>query len=148
MTTIYFDMDGTLADLYGVKNWLPMLIAEDPTPYRAAAPLLDMEALTAQLLRLQSYGYRIGIVSWLSKDGTTTYGKEVRKAKREWLAENLPIDFDEMHFVKYGTSKSKVVNDKDGILFDDELPNRLRWKGTAYNVNNILNVLSSLAPTA
>lgn len=30
--TIWFDMDGTIADLYGVDGWLEMLIAEDPTP--------------------------------------------------------------------------------------------------------------------
>lgn len=32
--TINFDMDGTIADLYGVDNWLEMLIAEDTTPLR------------------------------------------------------------------------------------------------------------------
>ena len=25
--TIFFDMDGTIADLYGVENWLDFLIA-------------------------------------------------------------------------------------------------------------------------
>ena len=30
--TINFDMDGTLANLYGVENWLEMLEAEDTTP--------------------------------------------------------------------------------------------------------------------
>ena len=29
---IWFDMDGTIANLYGVENWLPMLRAYDPTP--------------------------------------------------------------------------------------------------------------------
>ena len=38
---IWFDMDGTIADLYGVENWLEMLIAEDPTPYAVAKPLLQ-----------------------------------------------------------------------------------------------------------
>ena len=43
MKNIYFDMDGTIADLYGVENWLEYLRAENPAPYRAAAPMLDME---------------------------------------------------------------------------------------------------------
>ena len=30
MKTLVFDMDGTIADLYGVKGWLKMLRAEDP----------------------------------------------------------------------------------------------------------------------
>lgn len=29
---IYFDMDGTIANLYAVEGWLPMLRAYDPTP--------------------------------------------------------------------------------------------------------------------
>ena len=36
--TINFDMDGTIADLYGVKNWLSYLEAEDTTPYAIANP--------------------------------------------------------------------------------------------------------------
>ena len=145
MTTIYFDMDGTLADLYGVKNWLPMLLKSDPTPYRMAEPLLDMDELRARLESLKARGYKIGIVSWLSKDGTTEYGKAVRAAKRTWLDENLGIEFDELHFVKYGTPKSRVVKDKNGILFDDELPNRLAWKGTAYKADAILETLARIA---
>ena len=30
--TIWFDMDGTISDLYAVENWLPMLRAENPKP--------------------------------------------------------------------------------------------------------------------
>ena len=40
--TINFDMDGTIADLYGVENWLDYLIAEDTTPYTEAEPLLRL----------------------------------------------------------------------------------------------------------
>ena len=37
---IYFDMDGTIADLYGVDGWLDDLMNESTRPYAAAAPLL------------------------------------------------------------------------------------------------------------
>ena len=37
-TTIFFDMDGTIADLYGVENWLDYLIASDVLPYEIAKP--------------------------------------------------------------------------------------------------------------
>ena len=30
---IVFDMDGTIADLYGVEGWLEMLEAENAAPY-------------------------------------------------------------------------------------------------------------------
>ena len=49
MKTLVFDMDGTLADTYGVNGWLQMLRAEDPTPYEKATPLYDMMLLTAIL---------------------------------------------------------------------------------------------------
>ena len=53
---IYFDMDGTIADLYGVENWLEMLINEDVTPYRVARPLIRMQSLARVLNRLQREG--------------------------------------------------------------------------------------------
>ena len=39
---ICFDMDGTLADLYGVQDWLDYLIEEDETPYLIAEPMCNM----------------------------------------------------------------------------------------------------------
>ena len=45
--TLVFDMDGTIADLYGVEGWLDMLRGEDATPYAIANPLYDMEMLNA-----------------------------------------------------------------------------------------------------
>ena len=142
--TIWFDMDGTIANLYGVENWLPMLIDSNPAPYKLAAPLVNMNKLARTLNKLQRAGYKLGIISWLSKTSTPEYDKAVRAAKRAWLKHHLGITFDEIHIVRYGTPKSKVVNDKNGILFDDELPNRNAWKGTAYNVDNILETLDTL----
>ena len=49
--TIYFDMDGTIADLYGIKNWLAYLKEENTLPYEVAKPLLRLSAL-AKILKL------------------------------------------------------------------------------------------------
>ena len=78
---IYFDMDGTIANLYGVENWLDYLINSDPTPYKVARPLVNMNSLARLLNRLQADGYHIGIVSWLSKSGTESYNEAVTNAK-------------------------------------------------------------------
>jgi phosphoglycolate phosphatase-like HAD superfamily hydrolase len=51
--TIVFDMDGTIANFYGVANWLEYLQNEDTTPYEVAAPLYDMEYLNALLIILK-----------------------------------------------------------------------------------------------
>ena len=44
--TIWFDMDGTIADLYGVDGWLDNLINEDTRPYDIAKPLVNMAYLS------------------------------------------------------------------------------------------------------
>ena len=129
MRTIYFDMDGTIANLYEVENWLPKLIDSDPTPYEEAKPMIDMKDLSGLLKDLQHMGIRIGIVSCLAKNSTKEYDKAVRTAKRRWLKENIDITFDEIHIVKYGTRKDYIVKDKNGILFDDELNNTNNWRG-------------------
>ena len=63
MRAIYFDMDGTIANLYGVENWLAYLEAEEVTPYLCARPLLNMSLLARYLNRLQREGYQIGRAS-------------------------------------------------------------------------------------
>lgn len=142
---ICFDMDGTIADLYGVKNWLQYLTQEDATPYRIAATLVNMRVLARFLNRLQKKGYKIGIVSWLSKDSTSGYDEKVTAAKKAWLAKHLrSVHFDFIEIVKYGTPKSFVVTNENDILFDDELRNRQEWTGTAYDVCDIMKVLKEL----
>ena len=142
---ICFDMDGTIADLYGVDNWLEMLIAHDEKPYLLAKTLLNMSALARILNRLQKDGYEIGIISWLAKNSTTDYNEKVTAAKQAWLKKHLKsVHFDFITIVDYGTDKNIVrMNDND-ILFDDEFKNRENWGGIAYNVDNILKILKNL----
>ena len=136
MYTIYFDMDGTIADLYNVDNWLPKLRAENPSPYVEAMPLIDVAAMAELLAELQHIGYRLGIISWTSKNGSVSYNKAVRRAKLEWLVGCFPeIEFDEIHIVKYGTRKDYIAKDKNGIIFDDDERVRAKWRGEAINPN-------------
>ena len=124
---IYFDMDGTLANLYGVEDWLSKLRAHDATPYAEATVLLNMQALAHRLNRLQRLGYTIGVISWASKGDHTAYDAEVAEVKRKWLAKHLPsVEFDELHFLAYGTPKYTVA---EGMCFlvDDEERNRREW---------------------
>lgn len=139
---IYFDMDGTIANLYGVDNWLDYLIKYDSTPYEIAKPMLNMSVLARILNRLQREGYIIGIISWLSKTSTPEYGKKVRQAKINWLKKHLKsVKFDSIQIVDYGTPKYTLGK---GILFDDEVENRNAWGEGAYDVDNILRVLKTL----
>ena len=142
---IYFDMDGTIADLYSVENWLPHLIASHTLPYREAKPLVNMRKLGHMLNELKASGYTIGIISWLSKSGSAEYNEKVTLTKVRWLEQHLgAVEFDEVHIVPYGTPKQSIADKPTGILFDDEKPNRENWSGTAYDVDNILGVLQNL----
>ena len=143
--TINFDMDGTIADLYGVDNWLEMLIAEDAFPYETAKPLLRLSALARRLNNLQKNGYNLAVISWLSKGGTDEYNAEVEAVKRKWLAKHLPsVKWDAIHIVPYGTPKQDFCGNPLDILFDDEARNRDNWTGIAYDVENIMEVLKNL----
>ena len=143
--TIFFDMDGTIADLYGVENWLDYLINSDPSPYKNAKPLLNLNSLARILNRLQRIGYHIGIISWLSKNSTESYDEAVTQAKKAWLNKHLAsVRFDEIHIVSYGTPKEIFAHNKQDILFDDEEKNRLNWTGKAYNVELILEILKGI----
>ena len=142
---IYFDMDGTIANFYGVEGWLEYLMMSDPTPYEVARPLVNMNSLARLLNRLQADGWHIGIVSWLSKSGTAEFNATVTTAKQEWLNRHLhSVNWDEVVIVPYGTPKQAVVEFATGILFDDEIPNRTNWTGTAYDVDNIIEILKGL----
>lgn len=125
---IIFDMDGTIADLYAVPNWEPMLRAENPFPYREAEPMWDMEALNMVLELLKAEGWEIRIVTWLSKNSSEDYKQEVRRAKKEWLAEYC-FPYDKFHGVQYGATKAKSLRPVPdiGILVDDNAKVRAGW---------------------
>ena len=126
---ICFDMDGTIADLYGVENWLEMLRNEDATPYYEAKPMWDMEQLRRILLDLGSQGWDIRVITWLSKDSSEDYKTEVRNAKRWWL-EVHRFPFEVAHMVAYGTTKADCVRKMETaevILIDDNAKVRDGW---------------------
>ena len=143
--TINFDMDGTIADLYGVENWLDYLIAENTFPYKMARPLVRLNHLARRLNTLQRNGYNIAVISWLSKSGTEEYNKAVTEVKIEWLRKHLPsVEWDRITIVPYGTPKENFCNNPLDILFDDEERNRNNWTGRAYDVQNILEILREI----
>ena len=145
MKTIWWDMDGTIANLYAVENWLPMLRAEDTTPYKEAKVMWNMSQLARLMNQIQKLGYKLGIISWTSKGGSDIYNIAVDTAKREWLDTHLAsVNFDYVYIVKYGTPKSLVMQTEDDILFDDEEPNRDAWLGEAYEPDMMIKVLKAL----
>ena len=141
---IWLDMDGTIANLYAVEGWLPMLRAYDPTPYASAKPLVNMSVLARLLNSRQREGFKICIITALSKEPTPAYDKAVIEAKKVWLKKHLPsVQFDEIRFVPYTFEKNKVNSGQD-ILFDDEARHLEAWTGTAIPAENIIAGLKAL----
>ena len=145
--TLVFDMDGTIANLYGVENWLDDLRAENPRPYVDAEPMYNMLVLNGILEMFKEMGWRIVVTTWLSKGSTPAYDALVREAKIEWLA-RYDFPYDEIHLVKYGTTKANCTRRIGGfqVLVDDNEQVRRGWTlGDTINANeNIIEALLEL----
>ena len=150
--TIYFDLDGTVYDLYGVDRWLPRITTEqDASAYSDGAMLVDRDALHRALDAAIANGYNVGVITWLAGDHdmpqgfTAEYLREVRRIKRAWVRENLP-QASEVHVVKYGTPKHRVAK-TDGILVDDNAEVRAKWNRgeTIDATGNIIEAIRRIA---
>ena len=96
---ICFDMDGTIANLYGVENWLEYLIAEDVKPYAEAKVMLNMNSLARLLNNLQKKGNEIYEIK---------YGKGYEKK------------YDKNWNIKYeGESINGEANGKEKLYYEN-----------------------------
>ena len=128
---VCFDMDGTIADLYGVEGWLNDLDNRNPRPYEVAEPMWDMEKLADILNGLKVYGVEVRVITWLAKNSTEYYKDIVRKAKLEWL-EKHGFPYDKFHGIAFGTTKADAIRkylaeDEMAILIDDNDKVRNGW---------------------
>jgi hypothetical protein len=146
---LVFDMDGTIVDLYAVDNWLEMLQAENPAPYRQAEPLVNMNALVRALNALKERaGYKVQVITWGSKDSSDSYLNAVHAAKLEWLNQ-YEFPLDDFICLPYGTPKEEYLPAHAlGVIFDDSEEVRRRWLNE-YTVNpletDIVTFLQTLA---
>ena len=143
---LVFDMDGTLADFYGVGGWLSDLQNENVRPYVVAKPLLDMDVLATALNMLKDFGYRIVVTSWLARGGSKEFNNRTRLAKLEWL-DRYNFPYDEIHLVKYGTTKANCTRKAGGfqILFDDNEKIRKGWNlGQAVDAKDLNKTIFEL----
>lgn len=126
MQAIYFDMDGTIADLYSVNNWCYKITHEDATPYRQAKPLVNVAQLQKVIQSFKALGITVGVISWGAKGASAQFTREVKKFKKEWCT-SLGLEFEEFHVVKYNTPKWKIAKIKNAILIDDDSSNCFEW---------------------
>lgn len=147
MKALVFDMDGTIADLYNVDNWLYDLRHGSVRPYLEAKPIYDMNKLCAVLERLQFCGWMICITSWVAIGASKEYSKAIKQAKKQWL-DDYGFPYDKISVVKYGRTKADSTRKLGGyqILFDDNEKIRKSWTlGDSVDANeNIIPFLENL----
>jgi len=112
MLKIYFDLDGTVYDLYSVANWEYKLRHSDASVFTDGRAMTDMAVLGKRLQDVE-----IGVITWLPKESTQEYRDECTQKKLYWIAENMPY-VTEIHVLEYGTPKHSVGTIED-ILVDD-----------------------------
>lgn len=137
MSTIWFDLDGTLYDLYNQPSWLEMLNDEKGEIYSHGNSLVNVTDFTNAVKALKKQGYKFGVITWLSRDCSRKYGNSIRYHKQKWLNETFPNLFDVVHIVKYGTDKSKFVTSSSDVLFDDDVTVCRQWCNKAIAINLI-----------
>ena len=144
---LVLDMDGTIADFYGVDGWQHYLDdLQDETPYRIAQPIYNPNILNSVLLKLKSKGWTIIINSWLSKTKTEDFHQRIRQAKLDWLS-NVKLPYDSVIFLDYGTDKQESILNLGGVqvLVDDNDDIRASWNGITIDAKeNIIPKLEAL----
>lgn len=126
--TIYFDMDGTIANLYEANNWLERLLAEEKGLFANLETMHDKEELTEIMNDLINLGFGVEVITWTPKDVTRDYIKVVENEKREWIRQNFPM-IKKVTCLDYGTPKQNALRtrEQEQILVDDNLEVNAKW---------------------
>lgn len=128
MKKIYFDMDGTVYDLYGMDNWLEMLRNEEKNAFTLGKPLVNMDKLKRVCMELIGIGYQIGIITWLPMGASLEYCEVCTEEKRKWAEKNMPY-ISEFYALEYGTPKqyAPARRASEMWLIDDSKEVREMW---------------------
>lgn len=145
MKTIFFDMDGTLYDLYSITDFKLRLHHEDPFVFYDGDPCCNLSLLARLINKAKKNGYSVGIITWLPYNASKEYSSAVIKAKLNWLNTHLPsVRFDTIALLEYGTPKQNYMNAADDILIDDNETVGAKWLGTWVPAADMLSFLKSL----
>lgn len=137
MKKIFFDLDGTVANLYGQENWLTDLRLEKKNLFKNLKPLCDMKKLNRLAMELKKQDWEIDVITWLPMNVSPIYESIVKKEKQKWIKKYMPF-ITETYMLPYGELKQnanyKKCDDIE-ILIDDNDDIRNDWND--YNENRI-----------
>lgn len=114
---IYFDMDGTVFDLYGKQNWLEMLRNEVEGAFIGDwIPEINKTRFKGAVDILLENGVQFGVITWLPMQASPEYEQICTAEKRRWVAENLPF-VTEFNCVSYGIPKQDCIQKRAQKIF-------------------------------
>lgn len=138
--TVWFDMDGTLYDLYNIPGWLELLQLEEPGIFCHGQPMYNPFFIRQAILALIAHGWQVGVITWAPKGVAEEepFFIETKRAKQEWLRRHYPELLENFYCLPYGESKSVCACDhwKERsldpdmgvqILVDDNMLVRDEW---------------------
>lgn len=148
---IFFDMDGTVFDLYGKSNWLELLRTETSGAFNGGFILgekhyADFVAIINKLLDL---GVQMAIITWLPMQASPEYEEVCRAEKLEWVKKYMPF-VTEFNCVSYGIPKQNCIQKRASkmYLIDDNAEVRETWQTAkqriAVGVDKRFNVIDAL----
>ena len=137
---IYFDLDGTVYDLYNVENWLEKLRSEDASVFSEGDFIGDYNRFKTVCEKLVSVGVQFEVITWLPMQASEEYEIECTEVKREWVKKFMPF-VTEFTAQSYGIPKQNAIKKraKTMYLLDDNKEVCEMWKTDkmrkAINVN-------------
>lgn len=146
---IYFDLDGTLYNLYSIKNWLEKLQDEKENVFLEGCFLVNYSEFMECINYLVDCGYSFGVITWLPMQASPEYEEICRKEKIKWINEYLPF-VTEINISSYGIPKQNCIQKraKTMILIDDNIEVCKMWntpfQRNSINVNEEFTVLDAL----
>ena len=124
---VYLDMDGTIANLYGIVNWLEKLENEIAGLFLECEPFLTEQELQKYFPNDE---YELRICSMTPLNATEEYCQVVINEKNQWLDKYFP-SITHRVYMAYGTNKN-LKNSVNHILIDDNETIRQSFKGLAF----------------
>lgn len=144
MIKIYFDMDGTVADFYGQKDWLAKLENEEPGAFINCAPLFGDKFLK-MINKCLEQGIQFGIITWLPMQASVEYEKICEQEKRDWVKEHMPFITD-FCALSYGTPKQYGIKKhvSHEILIDDNTDVIERWNTKRQRIGYLVDCMANV----
>lgn len=151
MKKLYFDLDGTVANLYGEKKWLEKLRNEEKGLFLNLKPLYDMNVITDLVDELIEMDWEINVITWTPMFCSDEYHKQVTEEKEMWIKNLFPC-VSNIACQRYGEPKQNapIKRAQEMILIDDNKEVCEMWntekrrKSIITNGSDLIEILEKL----